>query len=219
MQKFALIHDGTDQGWQTTYHAFHIANRLGAPLQVLIIDSDQDRAKLAQRAAHVEIGGRAAGVATETHLLMDYSMDALKESITVIDGLFLPQRLIPDGDAVASYLKAFSCPLWIVSKELEIKEMAVLVSDPAEEIQLITYTKTLSHRLQQPLTLLIPKDKVETESANRLQDLKCHALPSLTQTTINQELDNLQIGLLFISAVRTNMVHKLPCNCVVCPNG
>ena len=217
MQKFALIHDGTVQGWQATYQAFHVANRLGAPLQVLIVDPDQDKAKLAQRAAQVEVGGRAAGVAMETHLLTDFSMDALKESITAIDGLFLPQRLTPDGETVASYLDAFSCPLWIVSKESEIKKIAVLVNDLAEDTPLISYTKTLSHRLQQSLTVILLKDKLQSDPAIDLQDLQRLELSTLSQTTINQELEKLHIGLLFISATHANMINELSCNCVVNP--
>ena len=217
MRKYALIHDGTDQGWQATYQAFHIANRLGAPLQALIIDPDQNQAKLAQRAAHVEVGGRAAGVTIETRLLMNFSLDVLEESITAIDGLFLPQRLIPDGETAASYLEAFSCPLWIVSKESEIKEIAVLLNDPAEDSSLISYTKILSHRLQQSLTLILPSDKIQSEPAIELQDLKWFALSKFSQSGVNQELENLHIDLLFISATYASMINELSCNCVVYP--
>ena len=119
MQKFTLLNDGSVQGWRATYLAFHVAAQLGAPLQALLINSNNDEETLEQRAAHIEIGGRAAGVAIETRLLTDFSVDFLKGQPTVIDGLFVPHRLVPNEVSAALFLEACSCPLWITSQEPE----------------------------------------------------------------------------------------------------
>ena len=172
MQRFTLLHDGSVQGWQATYMAFHVTAQLGAPLQVLHIDPNNDGEALALRAAHVETGGHAAGVAMETHLLSNFSLDTLKENVTAVDGFFAPQRLITDGETVSLFLDAFSCPLWIVSEESKLDNAAVLVNDPMHDTQLISYVKTLSHRLQQSLTALVLDEKFEADTKTKTFRLK-----------------------------------------------
>lgn len=218
MQRFTLLHDSTAQGWQATYLAFHIAARLGAPLQVLIIDSaSHNKVIMAQRAAHVEVGGRAAGVVMETHLLMEFSIDTLKEKITAIDGLFLPQRLIPDGEAASVFLDAFSCPLWVASKEPEINGMAVLVDDIARDDPMIKYTKTLSLRLGQPLTGFIREDTHKVLSEGETLILPWLPLDSLSIDNVVAALMQLHASLFFIGASNAFLAGSLPCNCVIYP--
>jgi len=218
MQRFTLLHNGSVQSWQTAYLTFHIAARLGAPLQVLIIgDSTKNKMTLAQWAAQVETGGRAAGVAVETDLLMNFSLERLMDVITTTDGLFAPHHFIPDGKTAALFLDAFSCPLWVTSKESDIREMAVLVENLIEDGYLISYTKTLSYRLQQPLIGLIkegelaltPKDETSFSSWTPLSSL---SLPEITFT-----LKKLNISLLFITAEKAFMVGKVHCNFVILP--
>ena len=198
--------------------AFHVTTILGAPLQVFHIDSNNDREALALRAAHVETGGHAAGVAIETHLLSDYSLDTLKENITAIDGFFIPQRLITDGETVALYLDAFSCPLWIVSKETKLEDAVVLVNDPTRDTQLISYVKTLSSRLQQSLTALVLDEKFEATLKLKSSGLKWMALPTFSKDAITHALERLQARLLFISSLNISMIGDLPGNHVICPN-
>jgi hypothetical protein len=219
MQKFALLHNGTDQGWQTTYLAFHIADRLGAPLQVLILDSGSDKAALAQRAAQVEIGGRAAGVTIETHLVRDFSADTLKENIKAIDGLFLPRRLIANKEAVSLFLEAFSCPLWILSLDDEKSNaMAVLVDNPLLNTQLITYANTLSQRLQRSLTALVLDEQFESTLNPELMGIKWMSLTTFAASQISQALNRLQAGLLFISEVNISITEELTGNYVIYPD-
>lgn len=218
MQRFTLIHDGSDQGWQATYLAFHVATRLGAPLQALIIDSGNDKTALAQRAAQVEIGGRAAGVATETDLLPDASMDSLKEYITAADGLFLSARLIPDRKSAARFLETFACPLWIASKGSEINKLAVLVSDPLKDIDLMNYTNALSHRLEQSLAGLIEESKLDLLNKEDVSAFNWMAVPTLAIPNLITAIKKLNTNLLFISASNLFEIEKLPCNFVICPN-
>ena len=217
MQRFTLLHDGSVQGWQAAYLAFHVAARLGAPLQVLHIDPDNNKKALDQRAAEVETSGHAAGVVLETHLLTDYSMDTLRENITAIDGFFLPRRLISDGEAVSLFLEAFSCPLWTVSVESKPDAMAVLVSDTVKDAHLISYTKALSHRLQQSVTVLILDEQFDSTLKPELSAIKWMSLPTFTREDITRALDQLHAGLLFTSSASLSMLENMPGNLVIYP--
>lgn len=217
MQKFTVLHDGSIQGWQSTYLAFHVAAQLGAPLQALLIDPNNDEEALEQRAAQVKLGGRAAGVDTETHLLADFSLDSLMEKTAVIDGLFVPHRLIPDGESAAQFLKALSCPLWIASKEPEIREMAVLVNDPIKDERLIVYTRTLAHRFQQSIKVFIKESENSPTPKSETSTLTWVTVPTLSIIDITSALRHLHAGLLFISASNAFMTGRLPCNFVIYP--
>jgi hypothetical protein len=217
MQKFTLLHDGSAQGWYATYLAFHVAAQLGAPLQALLVDSNSDKESLKQRAAQIKTGARAAGVAIETHLVADFSVDSLKKSITTIDGLFVPHRLIPDGESAARFLEALSCPLWIASKEPEIREMAVLINDPIKDERLISYTKVLAHRFQQSIKAFIKQSDNNPTPKSETSTLTWVSLPTLSLDDVNSALTHLNAGLLFISVSNADMTGELPCNFVIYP--
>ena len=217
MQRFVVVHDGSFQGWQTTYLAFHLATRLGAILQVLLLDSNNDQQKLDEITNHVEIGGRAAGLTIEIQPVLDFSPKTLRKNIGATDGLFAPRRLIPDGKSVAPFLEALSCPLWIVSKSSELHEMIVLVENSSRDNQLITYTTTLSQRIQQPITGLITEGEFAITSASQLSTFTWKSIPSLSSVDVFTALRQLNAGLLFISPVHAGMLKDLPCNCVIFP--
>ena len=218
MHRFTLLHDGSTQSWQTAYLAFHIATRLGAPLQVLLIsDSKHDQLSLSQQAAQIETGGRAAGVAIETTPVTNFSLEGLRKSITAIAGLFAPLQVIPDGKTATAFLITFSCPLWVVSKEANMGGMAVLVNDLHADGSLIAYTKTLSRRLQQPLSGLIKESDVNLPSKSTSPTITWVPIPSFSLKNITLMLEKLNIGLLFVSASNSSMMTQLPCNCVIIP--
>ena len=215
MQQFTLIHDGSNQGWQAAYLAFHVSAQLGAPLQVLL-GASTNKATLVQRAAQVEIGGRAARVAIGTRLVADFSLDTLLENTTSIDGLFVPRRLVPDGKTAVRFLETLSCPLWIVSRGPEIHKMAVLVTDPLVDEKLLHYISTLSHRLQQSLTGLIQAEKVASMSQNDLE-LGWEPIPNFSSHEISTTVDQLDVDLLFVPASKASLIDHLTSNCVVFP--
>ena len=134
MQRFTLIHDGSRHGWQAAYLAFYVAAQLGAPLQVLLVASDNDKNTLAKQAAQVEVGGHAAGVAIGTQLISEFSIGTVIEASGNINGLFVPHHLIPDEKTARHFLKALDCPLWLVSEESETNGTAVLVGDFFEAV-------------------------------------------------------------------------------------
>lgn len=218
MHRFTLLHDGSAQGWQATYLAFHIAAGLGAPLQVLFNDSISNEETPEQRAAHVETGGRAADVVIESRVLPDLSVDTLKQNITVVDGLFVPRTLVPDGATASRFLEAFSCPLWIVSAKSEIAEMAVLVKSLAKDDHLIVHIKTLSQRLHQSLTGFVPRAELDLARGSDLAALTWVPLPSFTVPDITSALELFRVGLLFVPASSVDLMVQLSCNCVVYPD-
>jgi hypothetical protein len=215
MQRFTLIHDGSNQGWQAAYLAFRVAARLGAPLRVLLGDST-DEEMLIQRATQVEIGGRAAGVVIRTRMVADFSLDILVENTSAIDGLFLPRRLVPDEETVARFLEALTCPLWIVSQGPEFNKMAVLVSDLVADEKLIHYTTILSHRLQQPLVGFV-QEKELVSAAQSDVEFDWELLQNFSSRAINSTIDQLNIGLFFVSASKTSLINELTSNCIVFP--
>jgi len=216
MQRFTLIHDGSDQGWQAAYLAFRVAARLGAPLRVLLGDST-DKEILIQRAAQVEIGGRAAGVTIGTRLVADFSLNVLLENTSAIDGLFLPRRLLIDEKTVARFLGGFSCPLWIVSQGPENNKMAVLISDLTADEKLIHYTTILSHRLQQSLIGFVQDKELASISQSDL-DLEWEPVPDFSSRGIKSTIEHLNVGLFFVSASKVSLISGLTSNCVVFPS-
>lgn len=215
MQRFTLIHDGSNQGWQAAYLAFHVASRLGAPLQALLVDSVTEKQTLAQRATQIEVGGRAAGVVIETRLVGDFSLEVVSENAAGTDGLFIPARFIPDEKTVSQCLEALSCPLWIVSRTGEVRDIALLVNDLVADEGVIHYSNTLSYRLQEALTVIVGAG--EQIPSKHDSDLNWESIPSFSLPEIRTTLNHLKTKLLFLPASNAWVVNKLDCNCVVCP--
>jgi len=218
MQRFTLLHDGSAQGWHATYLAFHIAARLGAPLQVLHTKSEEEKETLKDIAAHVETGAHAAGVVIETHLLADFTMDTLKQNIPSIDGLFLPPRLLPDGESVSLFLEAFSCPLWVVPFEAQPTDVAVLVNDPLKDAYLISYAKALSNRLEEALIAFVLDEQFDSILKPELSGIKWKSLQEFSAQQINEALEQLHIGLLILPEITQVFSKNLGCTFIIHSN-
>ena len=217
MQRFTLLHDGNEQGWQATYLAFHFAAQLGAPLLVLLVDPTTDPKILARRAAQVEVGGRAAGVVIESRFVTDFSETIVAANVSDTDGLFLPRRLIPDGKTALRYLEALSCPIWVVSHEAKTYRMAVLVSDLTADEKLISFTAALSQRLQHPLIGLISdEDSASTSQMDLISTWI--TLPNFSHNDLAVALDQQGIDLLVIPVSRSALIDTLAFNFVVYPD-
>ena len=216
MQRFTLIHDGSDQGWQAAYLAFRIAAQLGAPLLVLLADSASDKKMLAERAAQVEVGGHAARVAIESHLVTDFSVDTVMKKKNNCDGLFAPLRLIPDEKTARSFLEALSCPLWIVSNEAEMHGLSILVGEPASDAALVRYVSVLAKRIQQPLTGLVRESELASISKANT-DVNWRSLAAISSVEINTALNQLGTSLLFVPVSSLSLTEGLSVNYVICP--
>jgi len=216
MQRFTLIHDGSKQGWQAAYLAFYVAAQLGAPLQALMVTSGNDRNLIAKRAAQVEVGGHAAGVAIGTRLIEETSVHAVAEVSGNTNGLFAPRRLIPDEKTARRFLEALSCPLWLVSKESETNGVTMLVDDPVAQETLINYAAALSHRIQQPLIGLVLESaftlipKVDT-------DFEWHPLPEFSIDTLSKTLNQVNTSLFILPVSHFSLADGLSLNCVIYP--
>lgn len=216
MQRFTLIHDGSKQGWQAAYLAFYIAAQLGAPLQVLMVISNSDTNTLAKRAAQVEVGGHAAGVAIATQSIAEFSINAVAEVGSKSNGLFVPRRLIPDEKTARVFLEALSCPLWLVSKESETKGIALLAGNPFLEETMINYAIALSHRIQQPLNgLVLESEFAHAKKSNT--DIAWHQLPDFSPPTVSTVLKQVNVSLLILPLARFSISDELSFNCVIYP--
>jgi len=216
MRRFTLIHDGSDQGWQATYLAFHIAVQLGAPLLVLLVDSTADKNMLAQRATQVEVGARAAGVSIETRSMLDFSLDTLAEIANTSDGLFVSKHFVPDRKTALRFLESLTCPLWIVSQNPETQEMAVLVDDLTANSELVNYTKSLSIRIKQTLTGLVRAGELAT-TPTADSSITWMPLPDFSPGKVKAILNRVDISLLFIPVSRVSLVDEISVNCVIFP--
>jgi hypothetical protein len=214
MERFTLVHDGSAQGWRTAYLTFHIAGRLGALLQVLLATSIADDELLSQTASQVEIGGRAAGVAIETHILPDPSVETIIENLGETTGLFLPSRLVPDMATAARLIGAAACPLWIVSEESTSRTMAVLVEDSFADEDLIAYAVRLAQRMTETLTGLLIGSSPAPADDSRLTwiPLQDSSLP-----VVMAALDRLQADLLLLRLPLASLARELDCTCVIFP--
>jgi hypothetical protein len=214
MQRFTLLHDGSNQGWQAAYLAFHLSARLGAPLLVLLVEPAIDSEMIAQRAAQVEIGGRAAGVVIKTRLVTDFSVDIVAENAALSDGLIVPRQLIRDEELAVRFLGALSCPLWVVSNESEMGNLAVLVRNPSTDKGLIDYSTSLSHRLQESLVGLARQDAVSS-MRQFYTSLSWYQLPDFSLTLVASILDELGINIVFLPVSGVALAIELAVNCVV----
>ena len=217
MQRFSLIHDGSSQGWQTAYLAFDVAARLGAPLQVLLLDSTADQELLAQNAMQLQTAGRAAGVSLETRIVADFSSESVARSVVAINGLFLPHRLLSEEQSLTSLLEALSCPVWIVADELKTRKMAVLVEDLSRDEDLIAYAVILSQRMSETLTGLILNEQV-SQSSQGSPEMAWMSLQDFSEEKIASALDRLHADLLCIKHSKFSLARGLGRTCLVYPS-
>jgi len=216
MQRFALVHDGSSQGWKVAYLAFHLSSRLGAPLLVLLVGPEIDSEMIAQRAAQVEVGGRAAGLVLTTRPVKDFSVEVVVENAPSYDGLILPRHLVQDENLPSRFLESLSYPLWIVTEESEMRNMAVLAGNATTDRGLMAHATSLSQRLQAPMIGLASQQTIA--SLRRLYAaVSWYQLPDFSSTAITGILGQLDVDILFLPFSGLSLVKELPINCVVYP--
>lgn len=216
MNRFTLIHDGTNQGWNTAYLAFHVAARLGAPLQAVLVDANATDEDLKSQATQIETGARAAGVKIETQVVKDFSPITISESIATGDGLFVPHRLTPNGKAALAFLNRIHAPLWIVKEGIDPLQWGILPDKEIKNKDLLTYADGLSYRFETSLTGLITK-KASSPLKKKFPRLEWHHIPGISLTDVALAVKTFHIDLLFLHASHASLVSKLKCACVVYP--
>lgn len=216
MQRFTLIHDGSTQGWQAAYLAFQIAARLGAPLLGLLVDPATDWERLSRWASQVEVGGRAAELSIDIRFVTDSSLEIIIENTRGSNGLFVPRRLVPDGETAARFLEALACPLWVVSREATLGKVVMLVQDPAGDESMIAYTKSLSLRTQQSLIGFVRPDDIElARESDSL--ISWYSLTDFSQERILVAVADHEASLLFLPRSDLAMLEASSVNCVIFP--
>ena len=217
MQRFVLIHNGSNQAWQTAYLAFHVSASLGARLMVLIIDPIDSNNPLSYSAKQIEIAGRTAGVVIETLKVNSSITDILVEYTREIDGIFIPRIFIPDAEVLNHYLDIVSCPIWIVTQNAEHNKMAILIENLSKEISFIDYAITLASRLQHSLTGLIQNSEPGFSHLSDF-DINWYSLTDFSNKEISMALKRLEANLLFFSKKNASIIENLSINFVVFPN-
>jgi hypothetical protein len=213
MLNFVLIHDGTELGWQTAYRAFHVAARLGASLQALVIDGELDADELVQYAAEIKIGGNAARINLTTQVVTEFTEQKLKEDIPTGDGLFLPWHLVSDEKTAARYLEALDSPLWVISTEAEINMMGVLIAGEGDNQQVANYATTLSNRLRKPLVGFSGMPEPEDLDP----EVEWVVIEDFSPESFFAALSEKEIDLLVIPASQIQLTSQTPVNCVIFP--
>lgn len=216
MQRYTLLHDGSNLGWQAAYLAFHLSARLGAPLLVLLDEPAIDSAMIAQRATQVEVGGRAAGLVIRTRLVTDFTVDTVAEYAAGNNGLIVPRHLIQEEKVPLLFLETLSCPLWVVTMESEMRNLATLVNNPATDKHLVDYSASLAQRLQESLVGLASQSNIDSLS-QIYTTLPWHQLPDFSPAKIAEVLDRLDIDILFLPFSHLSLATELPISCVIHP--
>jgi hypothetical protein len=216
MQKFLLIHNGSNQAWQTAYLAFHVSGSLGAPLMVVISGLSEDKDHQNFNAKQVEIAGRAAGVAIQTIESKKPIINFLADNTEKIDGLFLPRKLIPDMEVLSQYLKLVACPIWVVNQDAEHDEMAIIINKTFIMKSFVDYAVKLASRLQHNLTGLIQNSE---SGFSRLSDydINWYAMTDFSFEEIAIALNRLGANLLFIDGKNASFLDDFQINFVVFP--
>ena len=134
-----------------------------------------------------------------------------------MDGLFIPNNLLPDAEIFTHFLGVVSCPVWIVKQDAENHEMAILIDDLSKEKSFIDYTVSLASRLQHSLTGLIQNSENSLSHVSNLE-MKWFSLTDFSSREITLALQRLDVNLLFIRENNASIIENLPINCVVYPD-
>ena len=218
IQRFTLLHDGSAQSWPATYLAFHITARLGALLNVLMMPSADGRVSFETQASDIQVGGRAAGIEVTIQRVDDQSPAALREFLLPTDSLLVPSHLAPDGNSVQALLKMATCPIWVLSGEMEIRKLAFIANRFAAEQSSVRYATMLSQRLQNPLTIIIQSDQLPL-TEERDHSLTWFPLTSYSTHDIKTALTEIAPSLFFIPVSQAHLIGQVFINCVVYPDG
>jgi hypothetical protein len=103
-----------------------------------------------------------------------------------------------------------------VSKDSEIREIALLVDNFAADANLINYTATLSHRIQQSLSGLVRASDLDVLQKNDAA-ITWLPTPDFSADKITAALIEIDANLLFLPVSKLALVNELSMNCVICP--
>jgi hypothetical protein len=220
MQKIAAIHDGSPQGWETIYLAFHVAVRLGMPLLVLTLPGDEKQQSPAEQIEKIHTGGRAAGLSVETFAIERVTAEAVLEHGRDLYTLLAPKDLaMPQVQALAG---ALACPIWVVTGKYEIRRLGLCHPVPSEDFA-ARYARALAQRLDQPLVFLTSgAGEAALEEAQIHAGITWEHLPEISVRAIEEQVDLQHIDVMIFGSGDASLfagcAHALTCIVVLCPH-
>lgn len=142
-----MLLEGTPASWEAAYSAIHLAARLASRLVGVAGMDAPDERSARQWLAEFETGGRAAGIAVETHLLARLDPDSVLAQAEANDGAFVGRR----GDEPPVMLNALfdrlTTPLWVVPRQVSVRRMAYLAGPDMADSASSRFAHSLSRRL------------------------------------------------------------------------
>jgi len=148
MQTVVAIHDGTSQGWETAYLAFHVAARLVTSLLILSLPVDQEGYSLSEQSEKILTGGRAAGLTVETRGIEGMTAEHISRQAPDIYALLVPKNLPTDENLLIDLTRKLSCPIWLVGRKYEIRQLGVWLQAATQTLA-SRHTTAMARRLGQ----------------------------------------------------------------------
>ncbi len=217
-----MIHDGSAQGWQTAYMAFHVAARLHASLLAISLAKSNNRESSAERILKMGVGARAAGLMLRTGTIHELTAEAVAAQAGGSGALLLPKDLFQDMALAPAQVEALACPVWLISHEHEIRRLGVVVNDAVSVKGALHYASTLALRLNQPLICLTnAAGPAKLPRTLKNVDLKWDVLNDLSVQAIHQQVSAKDIDLVLFNTTQTplsyDFARRTPVNLVLCP--
>jgi len=223
-QRLTVIHDGSAQGWQTVYVAFHVAARLQGSLLAISLANSNNRESSAERILKMGVGARAAGLMLRTRTIHELTAKAVAAQAGGSEALLLPKDLFRDLALAPAQVEALACPVWLISHEHEIRRLGVVLNDPVIVKGALHYASTLAFRLNQPLICLTtaPSPAKYPRTLKNV-DFKWNVLNDLSVRAIHQQVSEKDIDLVLFNTTQTplsyDFARKTTVNLVLCPGG
>ncbi len=155
-----MLLEGTPASWEAAYSAIHLAARLASRLVGVAGVDAQDERSARQWLAEFETGGRAAGIAVETHLLARLDLDSVLAQAETSDGAFVGRRGDEPPDMLNALFDSLTTPLWVVPRQVSVRRMAYLGGSDMADSASSRFAHSLSRRLGVELTGMPPTGPV-----------------------------------------------------------
>jgi hypothetical protein len=223
-QRLTVIHDGSGQGWQAVYVAFHVAARLHASLLAISLANSNNRESSAERILKMGVGARAAGLTLRTGTIHELTVEAIEAQARGSGALLLPKDLFRAAGLVPALVEALACPVWLISREHEIRRLGVVLNGPASAGGALHYASTLAFRWNQPLICLTSEAGLSKYPRTiKSVDLKWKVLGDLSAPAIQQQVSEKHIDLVLFNTSQTLLSHEFArattASLVLCPGG
>jgi len=172
--------------WPAVYSAYDVAARSGADLLGLIVSNDHP-SELVQDILHrFETGARAAGVTVKIRNSPSFESVKWDRLTMEMDGVFVSRSGLGDMEHFQQLIERISCPLWIISKQRNIRQMLGVIAQNGPSSPVFELAVQLSKRWGTHLELLGTDEYLPTSFGTLTGDVTYQAVPDLD---LNRFLD------------------------------